>query len=124
MSEALAKREREILDILYRRGRATANEVLEDLGSGRTYSTVRSQLRLLEQKGHARHEVEGTRFVYLPAVPRNTARKSALRHLMDTFFEGSPERLVAALLGDTRVVSDDDLDRIAAVVSRAKKEGR
>jgi predicted transcriptional regulator len=124
MAEALAKREREILDILYRRGRATANEVLEDLGSGRTYSTVRSQLRLLEQKGHARHEVEGTRFVYLPAVPRNTARKSALRHLMDTFFEGSPERLVAALLGDTRAVSDDDLDRIAAVVSRAKKEGR
>ncbi|MGV3518604.1 BlaI/MecI/CopY family transcriptional regulator [Luteitalea sp.] len=124
MAEALAKREREILDILYRRGRATANEVLEDLGSGRTYSTVRSQLRLLEQKGHARHEVEGTRFVYLPAVPRHTARKSALRHLMDTFFEGSPERLVAALLGDTRAVSDDDLDRIAAVVSRAKKEGR
>jgi predicted transcriptional regulator len=124
MAEALAKREREILDILYRRGRATANEVLEDLGSGRTYSTVRSQLRLLEQKGHARHEVEGTRFVYLPAVPRNTARKSALRHLMDTFFEGSPERLVAALLGDTRAVSDDDLDRIAAVVSRAKREGR
>ena len=124
MAEALAKREREILDILYRRGRATANEVLEDLGSGRTYSTVRSQLRLLEQKGHARHEVEGTRFVYLPVVPRHTARKSALRHLMDTFFEGSPERLVAALLGDTRSVSDDDLDRIAAVVSRAKKEGR
>jgi predicted transcriptional regulator len=124
MAETLAKREREILDILYRRGRATANEVLEDLGSGRTYSTVRSQLRLLEQKGHARHEVEGTRFVYLPAVPRHTARKSALRHLMDTFFEGSPERLVAALLGDTRAVSDDDLNRIAAVVSRAKKEGR
>jgi predicted transcriptional regulator len=124
MAEALAKREREILDILYRRGRATANEVMEDLDSGRTYSTVRSQLRLLEQKGHARHEVEGTRFVYLPAVPRHTARKSALRHLMDTFFEGSPERLVAALLGDTRAVSDDDLDRIAAVVSRAEKEGR
>ncbi len=85
---------------------------------------MRSQLRLLEQKGHARHEVDGTRFVYLPAVPRHTARKSALRHLMDTFFEGSPERLVAALLGDTRAVSDDDLDRIAAVVSRAEQGGR
>ena len=124
MSAALAKREREILDVLYRLGRATVNEVIEALGDGRSYSTVRTQLRLLEQKGHARHEVDGPRFVYLPAVPRHTARKSALRHVLDTFFGGSPERLVAALLGDSRVVSEEDLDRILARVSRAKKEGR
>lgn len=124
MSAVLAKREREILDILYRRGRATAHEVLEDLGSARSYSTVRTQLRVLEEKGHARHEMDGTRFVYLPAVSHHTARKSALRHVMATFFDGSPERLVAALLGDARAVSHDDLDRIAALVARAKQEGR
>ena len=124
MSVALAKREREILDVLYRLGRATVSEVLDALGDGRSYSTVRTQLRLLEEKGHARHEVDGPRFVYLPAVPRHTARRSALRHVMQTFFGGSPERLVAALLGDSRAVSDEDLDRILALVSRAKKDGR
>lgn len=121
---ALAKREREILDILYRRGRATANEVLEDLGAGRSYSTIRTQLRVLEQKGHVRHEVDGTRFVYLPTVPRNTARKSALRHLMHTFFDGSPERVVAALLGDAPAMSEEQLDRIASLVEQAREEGR
>lgn len=124
MPALLAKREREILDILYRRGRATAADVQEDLGGRRSYSTVRTQLRVLEEKGHVRHEVDGTRYVYLPSVPRRTARRSALRHLMDTFFDGSPERVVAALLGETRPVTDDELDRIAALVSRAKKEGR
>lgn len=121
---ALAKREREILDILYRRGRATATEVLEYLGAARSYSTVRTQLRVLEQKGHVRHEIDGTRFVYLPCVPRHTARKSALRHLMDTFFDGSPERVVAALLGDSSAMSQDQFDRIARLVEQAKEEGR
>lgn len=120
----LAKRERAILDILYRRGRATAHDVLEDLGTERSYSTIRTQLRVLEQKGHVRHEVDGTRFVYLPAVPMHTARRSALRHLLDTFFESSPERLVAALLGESSVMSDDEISRIAKLVAQARKEGR
>lgn len=124
MTIALAKREREILDVLYRLGRATVGEVLEALDDGRSYSTVRTQLRLLEQKGHARHEVDGPRFVYLPVVPRHMARRSALRHVVQTFFGGSPERLVAALLGDSHTVSEDELDRIMALVARAKKEGR
>ncbi len=121
---ALAKREREILDVLYRRGRATASEVLEDLAAERSYSTIRTQLRVLEQKGHVRHEVDGTRFVYLPTVPRHAARKSALRHLMHTFFDGSPERVVAALLGDSSAMSAEQLDRIASLVEQAREEGQ
>src|SRR5262245_61802257 len=96
---ALARRERQIKDILYRRGRATAAEVMEDLGGAQSYSTVRTQLRVLETKGHVRHEQDGVRFVYIPAVARHAARKSALRHLVETFFDGSPEKAVAALLG-------------------------
>jgi predicted transcriptional regulator len=122
--QSLARREREILDILYRRGRATAAEVMEALGSERSYSTVRTQLRVLEQKGHVRHEVEGTRYVYLPAVPRHAARRSALRHMVDTFFDGSPEKVVAALLGESKALSDEELDRIARLVDKAREEGR
>src|SRR6266851_2593835 len=81
----LTRRERQIMDILYRRGRATAGEVMADLPGGPSYSTVRTQLRVLESKGHVRHQEEGLRYVYVPAVPRHTARKSALRHLVDTF---------------------------------------
>jgi len=124
MSAVLARREREILDILYRLGRAIAAEVLEALGGERSYSTVRTQLRVLEEKGHVRHEVDGTRYVYLPSVPRSAARRTALRHLMHTFFDGSPERVVAALLGDSRAMTDEELDRIAALVSRARKDAR
>lgn len=120
----LARREREILDILYQRGRATANEVLEALGAERSYSTVRTQLRVLEQKGHVRHEVDGTRYVYLPAVPRHAARRSALRHLVQTFFDGSPEHVVAALLGESSSLSDESLARIADMVEQARKEER
>ena len=120
----LSRREREVLDILYRRGRATATDVIEDLHDARSNSTVRTQLRALEQKGHVRHELEGNRFVYMPAVPRHAARRSALRHVLDTFFDGSTEKVVAALLGETRVVSDDELERIARLVARAREEGR
>src|ERR687896_2293904 len=95
---ALSRRERQIMDILYRRGRATAAEVMEELTGEPSYSTVRTQLRVLEEKGHVRHEEEGLRYVYVPAVARTAARKSALRHLVDTFFEGSTEKAVAALL--------------------------
>lgn len=94
------------------------------LGTERSYSTVRTQLRVLEQKGHVRHDVDGTRYVYVPAVPRHAARKSALRHVMQTFFDGSPEHVVAALLGESSKLSDEALARIAKLVEDARKEGR
>ena len=120
---ALTRRERQIMDILYRRGRATASEVMEDLSGTPNYSTVRTQLRVLEDKGHVRHEELGLRYVYAPAVPRAAARKSALRHLVDTFFDGSAEQVVAAVLGgEAARLSDEDLNRIAALVAKARKE--
>src|SRR5246127_2384874 len=120
----LARREREIMKILYRRGRATAAEVMADLSGTPSYSTVRTQLRVLEEKGHVRHEEEGLRYVYLPEVPRHTVRKSALKHLVDTFFDGSTEKVVAALLGDSGGrLSESELRRIAELVAKARKEG-
>ena len=120
----LTRRERQIMDILYRRGRATATEVMQDLSGDPSYSTVRTQLRVLESKGHVRHEEEGLRYVYLPALPRRAARKSALRHLVDTFFEGSTEKVVGALLGgESARLTDDELDRIADMVEKARKGG-
>lgn len=121
----LTRRERQIMDILYRRGRATAAEVMADLTGDPNYSTVRTQLRVLEEKGQVRHEEEGLRYVYSPAVPRRTARKSALRHLVDTFFDGSAEQVVGALLGGEGArVSEEELTRIAEMVAKAKKESR
>lgn len=112
------------MDILYRRGRATAAEVMRDLSGDPSYSTVRTQLRVLESKGHVRHEEEGLRYVYLPVTRRQSARRSALRHLVDTFFDGSTEKVVHALLGgDAGRLSEDEIERIAALVARAKKEG-
>jgi predicted transcriptional regulator len=120
----LTRRERQIMDILYRRGRATASEVMEELPGNTSYSTVRTQLRVLEEKGHVRHEEEGLRYVYAPAVPRHAARKSALRHLVNTFFDGSAEKVVAALLGGEGArLSEEELDRVADLVARARKEG-
>jgi predicted transcriptional regulator len=118
----LSRRERQIMDILYRRGRATAAEVMADLPGDPTSSTVRTQLRILEEKGHLRHEEDGPRYVYLPAVPRRTVRKSALRHLVQTFFDGSPTQAVEALLGGETRFSDDELKRIAELVAKARKE--
>jgi len=124
LQHALSRRERQIMDILYRRGRATANDVMADLPGEPSDSTVRTQLRVLESKGHVRHEEEGLRYVYMPAVARHAARRSALRHVVETFFEGSTEKVVAALLGgDASRLSDDELDRIARIVARARKEG-
>lgn len=120
----LTRRERQIMDILYRRGRATAAEVMDDLPDDLNYSTVRTQLRVLEEKGHLRHEEERLRYVYMPAVPRHAARKSALKHLVDTFFDGSVEGVVAAVLGgEAAQLSEDDLKRIAALVAKARKAG-
>ena len=112
------------MDILFRRGRATAAEVMSDLPGEPSYSTVRTQLRVLEEKGHVRHEDDGVRFVYVPAVPRHAARRSALRHLVDTFFDGSPEKAVAALLGgEGAKLSDEQLERIAGLIAKARKDG-
>ena len=119
-----SRRERQIMDILYRRGRATAAEVMAELSGQPNYSTVRTQLRVLEQKGYVRHEEAGLRYVYFPAVSLRAARKSALRHLVKTFFDGSVEQVVGALLGGEGArISDEDLERIAALVAHAKKEG-
>jgi len=121
----LTRRERQIMDILYRRGRATAAEVMEEMSGSPHYSTVRTQLRVLEEKGHVRHEEQGLRYVYEPAVPRRAARRSALRHMVETFFDGSAEQVVAALIGgDAAGLSDEDLERIEALVAKARKEGR
>ena len=124
LDNGLTRRERQIMDILYRRGRATAGEVMQDLPGNPHYSTVRTQLRVLEEKGHISHQEQGLRYVYMPAVPRRAARKSALRHLVDTFFDGSAEQVVAAVLGgEGSKISEAELERIAELVAKAKKEG-
>jgi BlaI family transcriptional regulator, penicillinase repressor len=117
----LSRRERQIMDILYRRGRASGVEVMEDLPGNPSYSTVRTQLRVLEKKGHVRHEEHGAKFIYLPAVHRRAARKSALRHLVETFFDGSVENVVGALLGGEGArVTEEELARIAEQVAKAR----
>jgi predicted transcriptional regulator len=119
----LTKRERQIMDVLYRRGRATAAEVMAHLDGATTSSTVRTQLRVLERKGHVRHDEEGLRYVYMPTVPRHSARRSALKHLVETFFEGSTTKAVAALLGgEAARVTDDELARIENLVRNARSQ--
>jgi predicted transcriptional regulator len=121
--QMLTKRERQIMDALYRLGRGTAAEIMQRLEEAPGYSTVRTQLRVLERKGHVRHEEEGLRYVYMPTVPRHAARRSALKHLVDTFFDGSTTKAVAALLGgEASRVSDDELARIEDLVKNARIE--
>ena len=113
------------MDALYRLGRATAAEIMAEMAGAPGNSTVRTQLRVLEAKGHVRHEEEGLRYVYLPTVPRHSARRSALKHLVDTFFDGSPTQTVAALLGgEAARLSDDDLARIAELPKGARSDTR
>ncbi len=121
--KALARRERQIMDILYKLERATVGQVLAALPDRPSYSTVRAQLRVLEEKGHIRHEEHGLRYVYFPAVPRDVARRSALRHLVETFFDGSTEKVVTALLGgEVSRVSSEELERLAQIISKNRKE--
>jgi len=117
------RREREIMDILYKRGRATAAEVLEDMTNAPTYSAVRALLRILEDEGHIKHVQDGPRYIYLPAVARTDARKSALTHVVETFFDGSVEEAVATLVERSRL-SKDELERLSQLIAKAKKEGR
>ena len=122
--KALARRERQIMDILYKLERATVGQVLTALPDRPNYSTVRAQLRVLEEKGHIRHEEHGLRYVYFPAVPRDVARRSALRHLVETFFDGSTEKVVTALLGgEVSRISSEELERLAQIISKNRKEG-
>jgi predicted transcriptional regulator len=122
---ALTRRERQIMDVLYRLGRATAAEIMEQLPGAPSYSTVRTQLRVLESKGHVRHEELGLRYVYLPTVPRRAARRFALKHLVETFFDGSTAQVVAALLGgEGAELTDDELARIEELVRQARGDSR
>jgi len=119
---ALSKRERQILDILYRSSKATALEVQEQLPESPSYSAVRALLRILEDKGHVRHLVDGTKYVYSPAVPAERARRSALTHLMHTFFEGSAGKAMLALLDNAPgELSPEDLDRLQARIDNARR---
>ena len=121
----LTKRERQIVDVLYRLGRATAAEIMAAVPGAPSYSTIRTQLRVLEAKGHVRHEEQGLRYIYMPTVPRRAARKSALKHLVETFFDGSTAKAVAALLGgEASRVSDQELARIEQLVKDARGEAR
>ena len=120
----LSRRERQIMDIIYRRGKATAAEVLDEIPDPPTYSAVRAALRLLEEKGLLSHETEGKRYVYLPSAPRRQARTTALQHLVRTFFGGSTEQVVNALIEDGKA-SPAELDRLARLIDEARaRDGR
>ena len=120
----LSRRERQIMDVVYRHGRVTAAEVLAELPEPPGYSAVRAMLRLLEEKGHIRHEQDGPRYVYLPTVNREKARRTAMRHLVRTFFDGSTEDAVAALLQSDGGIGEGELNRLSKLIDDAKKEGR
>lgn len=123
--ETLSRREREMMDIIYREGHATANEVMESMAEPPSYSAVRATLRILEQKGHVRHEHDGTRYVYKPTVARDRAKVSALDHLLATFFDGSVTNVVATLLENPKKKPDrEELDRLSELIDKARKEGR
>jgi len=121
----LSRRERQIMDIIYQQGQATAAEVMENLPDPPSYSAVRAMLRLLEEKGILKHQQDGPRYVYLPTVHREKARQSALKQMLQTFFDGSAEEAVAALLDLSRPrLSGEELDRLSKLIEEARKEGR
>src|ERR1700751_3189535 len=123
--DRLSRRERQIMEVIYAAGHATATEVLDRLPDPPSYSAVRALLRILESKGHLRHVVEGTRYVFLPTLSPDRARRSAMRSMLRTFFEGSPEKAVAALLDVYRSeISEDELARISRMIDKAREEGR
>jgi predicted transcriptional regulator len=120
----LSRRERQIMDVLYQRHRASAADIREALPDAPSYSTVRALLRILEEKGHVRHEEKDLRYVYFPKAPRERVRRRALRHLVETFFDGSAAQAVATLLDpSTARVSDDELDHISRLIAKARKGG-
>ena len=120
----LSRRERQIMDILYTQGRATAADVQNAMPDPPSYSAVRAMLRILEEKGHVRHQQDGPRYVYRPTVARDNAKRSALHHLLQTFFDGSREQAISALLDDSSSsLSDAELERLARLIDRARRTG-
>jgi predicted transcriptional regulator len=120
----LSKRERQIMDILYRQGQASAAEVRANLPDPPSYSAVRATLRILEEKGHVQHQQDGPRYLFRPAVARDKATRSALRHLVKTFFNGSAEQAVATLLDEsTSKLTPEELDRLAGLIDEARSKG-
>ncbi len=123
--DPLSRRERQILDIIYTRGRATAAEILAALPDAPSYSAIRALLRILEQKGHVRHEIDGPRYVFLPKVSRQNGRVTALRHMLKTFFDGSAAEAAAALVdGSAAKMSREELDQLEALIERAREEAK
>ena len=121
----LSRRERQIMEVLYQRGKASVAEVREAMEDAPGYSAVRAMLRVLEEKGHIRHQAEGLKYVYVPVVHREKARRSALKQLLDTFFSDSPEQVVAALLDmPSKRLTRAELDRMAEMIEKAKQEGK
>jgi len=121
----LSRRERQILEILYARGKASAAEVLTALPDPPSYSAVRALLRVLEEKGHVKHQAEGLKYVYAPAVARERAKRSAMKHLLETFFQDEPEQAVATLLDvSSRRLTPEELDRMAEMIEKARQEGQ
>jgi predicted transcriptional regulator len=120
----LSRRERQIMDVVYRLGKASVNDVLDRIPEPPSYSAVRALMRILEEKGHLAHEQDGPRYLYLPTVPRESARRSALSHMVRTFFGGSTEAAVAALLDESRNrMSEPELERIASLIETARSQG-
>ena len=121
--KSLSRRERQIMDVIYELKEATAARVLERLPDPPSYSAVRALLRVLEEKGHLSHKQDGPRYVFIPTTPREEARQNALKHLLDTFFEGSTEKVVAALLDiSEEKLSDHDYQRLSELIEKARKE--
>jgi len=124
-NQHLSRRERQIMDILFQRGKASAAEVREAMPDAPSYSAVRAMLRVLEEKGHVKHQEEGMKYVYAPVVAAGKAKRSAVKHVMDTFFQGSAEQIVAALLDvSSNRLTREELDRMAALIEKAKQEGK
>ncbi len=121
----LSRRERQIMDCIYARGRATAAEVQTDLPDPPSYSAVRATLRILEEKGHLDHVQEGSTYIFRPTVPRDRASRSALKQIVQTFFDGSAEEAITALLDmESKKLGRDQIERLARLIAQAKKEGR
>ena len=121
----LSRRERQIMEILYQRGQASAADVREAMEDAPSYSAVRAMLRVLEEKGHVKHQNDGLKYVFVPVVNQEKAKRSAVKHLLETFFSESPEQVVAALLDvSSKRLTREELDRMSKLIENAKAEGK
>ena len=124
LHEQLSRRERQIMDAIYRTGKATAAQVMDEIPEPPSYSAVRAMLRILEEKGHLQHEKVGARYLYKPTVSQGRAKKTALHHVLATFFEGSVSQAMAALIDLSDDLPEEELDRLSNLINDAKQEGR